>query len=98
MRVSLTTFCIKCHYAECRDLFIVMMNVIMLSVIMLSVIMLNVVMLDVVAPEQKCGMQHVRIKGACLPRTRQGQAGKPSTGSQRRKSVIYAKASFIIIY
>jgi hypothetical protein len=36
-----------CH-AECRDLFIVMLNVIMLSVLMLSVVMLNVVMLSVV--------------------------------------------------
>ncbi len=29
-------------YAECRDLFIVMLNVIMLSIVMLSVVMLNV--------------------------------------------------------
>ncbi len=39
-----------CHYAEwrcaeCRDLFIVMLNVIMLSVDMLNVIMLSVVAL-----------------------------------------------------
>jgi hypothetical protein len=46
MTVSITTFCIKCHYAECRDLFIVLLNVI------LSVIMLNVVMLSVVAPSK----------------------------------------------
>jgi hypothetical protein len=32
----------ECHYAECRDLFNVMLNVILLSVVMLSVIMLNV--------------------------------------------------------
>ncbi len=43
--------------ADCRDLFIVMLNVIMLSVIMLSVVMLSVVilsvvMLSVVAPLQ----------------------------------------------
>jgi hypothetical protein len=36
-----------CHYAECRDLFIVMLSVIMLSVIMLSVIMLSVIVLNV---------------------------------------------------
>jgi hypothetical protein len=40
---------------ECRDLFIVMLNVIILSVVMLNVIMLsvvklNVIMLSVVAP------------------------------------------------
>ncbi len=44
MTVSITTFCINCHYAECRDLFIVLLNVI------LSVIMLNVVMLSVAEP------------------------------------------------
>jgi hypothetical protein len=32
-----------CHYAECRDLFIGMLNVVMVSVIMLSVIRLSVV-------------------------------------------------------
>jgi hypothetical protein len=36
-----------CHYAECRILFIIMLNIIMLSVIMLSVIMLSVIMLSV---------------------------------------------------
>ncbi len=35
-------------YAQCRDLFIVMLNVVMLIVIMLSFIMLSVVMLSVV--------------------------------------------------
>jgi len=39
-----------CHYAECRDLFIGMLNVIMLSVVMLSAIRLNVVMLSIMAP------------------------------------------------
>jgi hypothetical protein len=39
-----------CHYAECRVLFIVMMNVVMLIVVMLSVVMLNVGMLSVLAP------------------------------------------------
>ncbi len=47
--------CIKCHYAESRVLFIVMLNVILLSVIILSVavltaIMLSAIMLGVVAP------------------------------------------------
>jgi len=37
-----------CHYAECRVLFIVMLNVIMLTVVILIVIMLNVIMLSVV--------------------------------------------------
>jgi hypothetical protein len=32
------TLYIKCHYAECRDLCIVMLNVIMLSVVMLNVV------------------------------------------------------------
>jgi hypothetical protein len=38
----------ECHYAECRDLFNVMLNVIMLSVVMLSVVMLNVDILSVI--------------------------------------------------
>jgi hypothetical protein len=39
MTVSITTFCIKGHYAEYRrDLFIVMLNVIMLNVVRLSVV------------------------------------------------------------
>jgi hypothetical protein len=52
--------CIEYHYAECRVLFIVLLNVVMLSVIMLnvillsfialSVIMLNAVMLRVMVP------------------------------------------------
>ncbi len=37
-----------CHYAECRILFNVMLNVIMLSVIMLIAFMLSVVKLSVV--------------------------------------------------
>ncbi len=57
MTLGITTLC---HYgewlcAECRILFIVMLNVVLLivamqSVIMLSVIMLSVVMQSVVAP------------------------------------------------
>ncbi len=48
MTASITTFCIKSHYAECHDLFIAMLNDFMLSVIMLNIVMLNVVMLNVV--------------------------------------------------
>ncbi len=40
----------QCHYAECCDLFIVMLNAVMLSDIMLIVFILNAVMLNVVAP------------------------------------------------
>jgi hypothetical protein len=29
----------KCQYADCRDLFVVMLNAIMLSVVMLNVVM-----------------------------------------------------------
>ncbi len=32
------TICIECHYADSRDLFIVMLNIIMLIVIMLNVV------------------------------------------------------------
>ncbi len=42
------THYIEFHYAECRDLCIVMLSVVMLSVIMVSVVMLNVVMLSVI--------------------------------------------------
>jgi hypothetical protein len=45
--LGITTFC---HYAECRVLFIIKLNVIMLNVIMLNVSMLSVVILSVVAP------------------------------------------------
>ncbi len=38
------------YYAECRVLFIVMLNVIVLSVVMLSVVILSVVMLSGMAP------------------------------------------------
>jgi hypothetical protein len=44
MTLSITALCHPCD--ECRDLFIVMLNV-----IMLSVVMLNVVMPSVVVPE-----------------------------------------------
>jgi hypothetical protein len=39
---SITALCIKCHYAECRDLF-VMLNAVMLSIVLLSVVLLSVV-------------------------------------------------------
>ncbi len=38
------------HYAECRILFIILLNVIMLSVVMVSVVMLSVIKLSVVEP------------------------------------------------
>jgi hypothetical protein len=38
MTLSITILHIQCHYAKCRDLFIVMLNVIMLSVVMLNVV------------------------------------------------------------
>jgi hypothetical protein len=39
-----------CHYAECSDIVIIMLNVIMLSVVMLNVIILSVVIHSVMAP------------------------------------------------
>ncbi len=53
MTISITTFCIKCDFAECRNLFIVMLNVFMLSVAILNVIMLSVVILSVVAVKRR---------------------------------------------
>jgi hypothetical protein len=47
MTLTITTIS---HYVECRDLFVVKLNVIMLSVIMLNVNMLNVIMLSAVVP------------------------------------------------
>jgi hypothetical protein len=44
---SITALCIKCHYAECRDLF-VMLNAVMLSIVLLSVVLLSVVLLNVI--------------------------------------------------
>jgi hypothetical protein len=46
---NITTLCYYAerHYAECRILFIVKLNVIMLSAVLLIVVMLNVVMLNV---------------------------------------------------
>ncbi len=37
------TLCIKCHFAECHDLFIVMLNVVMLSAIGLNVIVMSII-------------------------------------------------------
>jgi hypothetical protein len=69
MTISILTLC---HYAECRVLFIimlnasmlkvVMLNVFMLSVAMLSVVMLSIVMLSVVAPPRKYPTRHRRHK------------------------------------
>ncbi len=42
MTLSRTLY-IECHYAECRDLCIVMLSVVMLNVVILSIVMLNVV-------------------------------------------------------
>ncbi len=41
MTLSITTLCIKCHYAECHSLIIVMLNVIKLSVAILKILMLS---------------------------------------------------------
>ncbi len=46
--MALSILCIECNYAECCNLFNVMLNVVMLGVIMLSVVMLSVIMLSVV--------------------------------------------------
>jgi len=45
MTLSITTTChnAEYHYAQCLNLFIVMLSVVMLNVFMLSAIMLNVV-------------------------------------------------------
>ncbi len=37
----------ECHYAECRILFNIMLNVVMLSVILLNIDMLSVFMLNI---------------------------------------------------
>jgi hypothetical protein len=38
MARSITILCIKCHHAECHDLFIVTLNVLVFSVVMLNVV------------------------------------------------------------
>ncbi len=54
MTLSITALCIWCnnyaewHFAQCRDLFIVMLNVEMLSAVKLNVILLSVVMPSVI--------------------------------------------------
>ncbi len=45
MILSITAIC---HYAECYDLFIVMLNVVVLSVVLLDIVVLSVIMLSVV--------------------------------------------------
>ncbi len=66
MTLSITTIChcAECRYLNCRDLYIVMLNVNMLSVVMLnvnmlSVVKLNAVMLSVVAPLMAAIMQQI---------------------------------------
>ncbi len=49
----------KRHYAECRILFTIMVNVLMLSVIMLNVIKLSAVMLSVVVSLIKAWCQKI---------------------------------------
>jgi hypothetical protein len=48
MTLSITLLYIECHYAESRDLFIVVLTVIVLKVVMLSVVILSVIMLSVI--------------------------------------------------
>jgi hypothetical protein len=47
---------VECHYAECHDLFFILLNDSMLSVLMRSVIILIVVLLSVVAPFASLGI------------------------------------------
>ncbi len=42
MALSIMALDTECHYAECHDLFFIILNDSMLSVVMLSVIILNV--------------------------------------------------------
>jgi hypothetical protein len=46
--MALSILFLKCNYAECCNLFNLILNVIMLNVIMLNGVMLNVIMLNVV--------------------------------------------------
>ncbi len=48
--ITILFCCTECHNAECRILFMLMLNVIMLGVILLYVIMLSVIMLSVIMP------------------------------------------------
>jgi hypothetical protein len=55
MTLSIATLCIQCrhaechyNYADCRDLYFVMLNVVMLSVLMMNVVILLVVTLNVI--------------------------------------------------
>ena len=50
MAFSIMTLGIKCHYAECRDYFDVMLTAAMLNVVLLSVVILDIIMLSVVLP------------------------------------------------
>ncbi len=51
--INVTQLNYNLHYAECRILFIVLLNVIMLScryAVMLYVVMLSIIMLNVIMP------------------------------------------------
>ncbi len=48
MTLSIMALNMKCCYAECRNLFIVMLSVIMLNVVMLNLVMLSVILLSVI--------------------------------------------------
>jgi len=50
MTLSITMLC---HFAECRVLFIFILNVIRLSVILLNVAMLSFIVLGAVTPSMK---------------------------------------------
>ncbi len=58
-------------YAECRDLYSVMLNAIMLSVIMLYVTMLSVVMLNVEAPAIAHKLPSSKAMEGCLCLTKE---------------------------
>jgi hypothetical protein len=46
MTFSITTLYLENHYAECRNLFIVMPNAIMMSAVKLNAIMLSAILLS----------------------------------------------------
>ena len=49
MTFSIMSLDVECCYAQCNDLFIIiMLNVFMLSVVMLNVFMLNLILLNVI--------------------------------------------------
>jgi hypothetical protein len=50
MTFSIMTLGIKCHYAECRDYFYVMLTAAMLNFVSLIVVILDIIMLSVMLP------------------------------------------------